>query len=76
MLAVSVCLSVCLSLVSFSLFLSHSLPLSLGRQHSGRLEPGVQDSPDLCHCLGRILSSTPEHSDLDYKLGSHGPHQG
>lgn len=47
MLAVSVCLSV--SLVSLSLSLSvslsvslcHSLPLSLGRQHSGRLEPGV-----------------------------------
>lgn len=41
MLAESICLSVSRQFLSLSVSLSHSLPLSLGRQLSGRLEPGV-----------------------------------
>ena len=67
----------CASSLSLSLPVSQSLSvtrsLSPWEGSTRRLEPGVQDSPDLCHCLCIILSSAPEHPDLDYKLRSHGP---
>lgn len=72
MLAVSVCLSVSQS-PRQSLSLSITRSLSPWEGSARRLEPGVQDSPDLCHCLHIILSSAPEHPDLDYKLCFHGP---
>lgn len=79
MLAVSVCLSVSLVSLSLSLSLSVRQSLSLAPSLPGKAALweagawGTQHSPDLCHCLGIILSSAPEHPDLDYKLCSHGP---